>query len=48
MATTVKHLVGNDAETERYTMSSDVDERALREIYLRPFELAVTEGGRSA
>ena len=28
VATTVKHLVGNDAETERYTMSSDVDERA--------------------
>jgi beta-glucosidase len=45
VATTVKHLVGNDAETERYTMSSDVDERALREIYLRPFELAITEGG---
>jgi beta-glucosidase len=45
VATTVKHLVGNDAEHERYTMSSDIDERALREIYLRPFELAVTEGG---
>jgi len=45
VATTVKHLVGNDAETERYTMSSDVDERALRELYLRPFELAVSEGG---
>ena len=45
VATTVKHLVGNDAETERYTMSSDIDERALRELYLRPFELAVTEGG---
>jgi beta-glucosidase len=44
VATTVKHLVGNDAETERYTMSSDIDERALRELYLRPFELAVTEG----
>ncbi len=45
VATTVKHFVGNDAETERYTMSSDIDERALREIYLRPFELAVREGG---
>jgi beta-glucosidase len=44
VATTVKHLVGNDAEHERYTISSDIDERALREIYLRPFELAVTEG----
>jgi beta-glucosidase len=45
VATTVKHLVANDAETQRYTMSSDVDDRALREIYLRPFELAVREGG---
>ena len=45
VATTVKHLVGNDAEHQRYTMSSDVDERTLREIYLRPFEMAVREGG---
>jgi beta-glucosidase len=45
VATTVKHLVGNDAERERYTMSSDIDERALREIYLRPFEMAIRDGG---
>jgi beta-glucosidase len=45
VATTVKHFVGNDAETERYTMSSEIGPRALREIYLRPFELAVVEGG---
>jgi beta-glucosidase len=45
VATTVKHFVGNDAEFERYTISSEIDERALREIYLRPFELAVREGG---
>ncbi len=45
VATTVKHLVGNDAEHQRYTMSSDIDDRALREIYLRPFEMAVREGG---
>ena len=45
VATTVKHLVGNDAEHQRYTMSSDIDERTLREIYLRPFELAVRQGG---
>ena len=44
VATTVKHFVGNDAEFERYTISSEIDERALREIYLRPFELAVREG----
>ena len=45
VATTVKHLVGNDAEFERHGISSEVDERALRELYLRPFELAVREGG---
>jgi beta-glucosidase len=45
VATTVKHLVGNDAEHERYTISSDIDDRALREIYLPPFEAAVREGG---
>ena len=45
VATTVKHFVGNDAEFERYTMSSEIDERTLREIYLLPFELAIREGG---
>ncbi|MGH9230252.1 MAG: glycoside hydrolase family 3 protein, partial [Acidimicrobiales bacterium] len=45
VATTVKHFVGNDAEFERYSISSEIDERALREVYLRPFELAVREGG---
>ena len=42
---TVKHFVANEAEFERMTISSDVDERALRELYLLPFELAVKEGG---
>jgi beta-glucosidase len=41
VAATVKHFAGNESEVERYTMSSDVDERALREIYLPPFEAAV-------
>ncbi len=45
VATTVKHLVANDAETERMTMSSVVDPRTLREVYLLPFELAVRLGG---
>ncbi len=45
VATTVKHLVGNDAEFERHGISSEIDERALRELYLRPFELAIREGG---
>lgn len=38
---TVKHFVGNELEIERTTMSSEIDERALREIYLLPFEWAV-------
>ena len=38
---TVKHLVGNETEFERYTSSSVIDERTLRELYLVPFEHAV-------
>src|SRR5579885_334548 len=45
VATTVKHFAGNDAEFERNFISSEIDERALRELYLVPFELAVKEGG---
>ena len=40
---TVKHFVCNDSEYQRNSISSDVDERTLREIYLPPFEAAVTE-----
>jgi beta-glucosidase len=42
---TVKHYVGNDSEFERNTISSEIDERTLREIYLPPFEAAVREAG---
>jgi beta-glucosidase len=45
---TVKHFVGNDAEFERASISSVVDERSLRELYLVPFEIAVSEGGALA
>ncbi len=44
MATTVKHFVGNDSEFERFTMSSEIPERAYRELYLLPFESAVEAG----
>jgi beta-glucosidase len=40
---TVKHYVGNESEFERMSISSDIDERALRELYLVPFEAAVKE-----
>ena len=39
----IKHFVCNDQEFERMSMSSEVDERVLREIYLRPFEIAIRE-----
>jgi beta-glucosidase len=42
---TVKHLVANDSETERFSVDARVDERALRERYLAPFEPIVREAG---
>jgi len=45
IAATVKHFAGNESEIERTTMSSVIDERTLREVYLIPFELAVKKGG---
>ena len=41
VATSIKHFVANDTEFERLTISSDVDERPLHELYLVPFEAAV-------
>ena len=45
VAATVKHFAGNESEFERMTMNAIIDERALRELYLLPFELAVRDGG---
>ncbi|HEX6556018.1 MAG TPA: glycoside hydrolase family 3 C-terminal domain-containing protein [Ktedonobacteraceae bacterium] len=39
----IKHYVCNDEEFERFSISSEVRERALREIYLMPFHAAVRE-----
>jgi beta-glucosidase len=43
IAACLKHFVGNDTEFERYTVSSNIDEKTLREIYLLPFEMAIKE-----
>src|SRR5256885_17032732 len=39
----IKHYVCNDEEFERFSISSEVRERALREIYLMPFHAAGRE-----
>ena len=41
---TIKHFAVNNQEENRYYVSSDLDERVLREIYLKGFEIAVKEG----
>jgi beta-glucosidase len=45
VATTVKHFVANDFETERFTVSVEVSERVLRELYLAPFEAIIARAG---
>ncbi|MEI8006675.1 MAG: glycoside hydrolase family 3 C-terminal domain-containing protein [Bacteroidota bacterium] len=40
---TIKHFAANNQEFDRYNVSSDVDERTLREIYLPAFRAAVEE-----
>lgn len=41
IGTSLKHYLANNREVDRCFMTSEVDERTLREIYLRPFEIAV-------
>ena len=41
----VKHFALNDQETNRGGVATWCDEQAIRELYLKPFEFAVKEGG---
>ncbi|MFT8726667.1 MAG: glycoside hydrolase family 3 C-terminal domain-containing protein [Liquorilactobacillus ghanensis] len=37
----LKHFAGNNRELTRFTSTSNIDDRALREVYLKPFEYVV-------
>ena len=45
IAATVKHFACNNKETNRKNSDSRLSQRALREIYLRPFEIVIREAG---
>lgn len=45
---TIKHFAANDQEFDRYTVSTEIDERTLQEIYLPPFKAAVQKAGIKA
>jgi beta-glucosidase len=44
----IKHYVGNESEHERRSISVEIPERALRELYLFPFEHVITAGSEVA
>lgn len=48
VAATVKHYACNYAEYGRHTVSTDLDDRTLHEVYLPAFRAAVGEGGSGA
>ena len=47
VASTVKHFIGNESETDRMSYDAEIDARTLHEVYLPPFEAAVRAGAWS-
>lgn len=45
---TIKHFVANDQEHERLAVNVHVNDRALREIYMLPFQIAIAESSPGA
>lgn len=48
ISTCIKHFAANNQETRRMTVDSVVDERTLRELYLKNFEIAIKKGNPDA
>ena len=44
VAAVAKHFINNEQEFDRHELSSDVDERTLRELYMKPFKMCVDAG----
>ena len=44
VGTSLKHFCANNSDFDRHEQTSEIDERALREIFLKPFEIAVKSG----